>query len=172
MQMKIGLTFLSKFKALADDNVNMVIMAEFVFDWIEKIVGQGVNTGYHHFLLFQQCFQNPSFSGSLKLRLVWERVWFQISWKYCEKRRIYHPFLSFLPYSTFFFKSINSFPNKPLFLCICSTGLLKTLWEKEKLLVTSNFSFPHSIFYLFGELSAIFIKFKIVVCKLFQFGRP
>ena len=41
--------------------------------------------------------------------------------------------------------------------------------EKEKLLVTSNFSLFHSVFYLFGELSAIFIKFKIVVCKLFQF---
>ena len=27
---------------------------------------------------------------------------------------------------------------------------LKTLWEKEKLLVTSNFSFSHSVFYLFG----------------------
>ena len=47
---------------------------------------------------------------------------------------------------------------------------LKTLWEKEKLLVTSNFSFSHSVFYPFRELSAIFIKFKIVVCKLFQFG--
>ena len=31
--------------------------------------------------------------------------------------------------------------------------------------------FPHSVFYPFGELSAIFIKFEIVVCKLFQFGR-
>ena len=28
--------------------------------------------------------------------------------------------------------------------------LLKTLWEKEKLLVTSNFSFSHSVFSLFG----------------------
>ena len=44
-------------------------------------------------------------------------------------------------------------------------------WEKEKLLVTSNFSFSHSVFYPFGELSAIFINFEIVVCKLFQFGR-
>ena len=43
-------------------------------------------------------------------------------------------------------------------------------WEKEKLLITSNFSFTHSVFYLFRELSAIFIKFKIVVCRLFQFG--
>ena len=61
------------------------------------------------------------------------------------------------------------FPNKPWFLCVCSTSLLKTPREKEKLLVTSNFSFSHSVFYPFSELSAIFIKFKIVVCKLFQF---
>ena len=27
---------------------------------------------------------------------------------------------------------------------------LKTLWEKEKLLVTSNLSFSHSVFYPFG----------------------
>ena len=46
----------------------------------------------------------------------------------------------------------------------------KTLWEKEKLLVMSNFSFTHSVFHPFRELSSIFIKFKIVVCRLFQFG--
>ena len=51
---------------------------------------------------------------------------------------------------------------------ICSTSLLKTLREKEKLLVTSNFSFSHSVFYPCKELSAIFIKFEIVVCKLFR----
>ena len=33
----------------------------------------------------------------------------------------------------------------------------------------SNFSFSHSVFYPFRELTAIFIKFKIVVCKLFHF---
>ena len=36
---------------------------------------------------------------------------------------------------------LNPFPNKPWFLLVCSTSLLKTLWEKEKLLVLSNFSF-------------------------------
>ena len=41
---------------------------------------------------------------------------------------------------------LNPFPNKPWFLRVCSTSLLKTLWEKEKLLVTSNFSFSHSVF--------------------------
>ena len=35
----------------------------------------------------------------------------------------------------------------------------------------SNFSFSHSVFYSFGDLSPIFIKSKIVVCKLFQCGR-
>ena len=66
---------------------------------------------------------------------------------------------------------LNPFPNKLWFLCVCSTSLLKTLWEKEKLLVTSNFSFSHHVFYPFRELSAIFIEFEIVVCSLFQFGR-
>ena len=64
-------------------------------------------------------------------------------------------------------KFINSFQNKPLFLRVCSINLLETMWEKEKLLVTSNFSFSHSVFYPLGKLSAIFVKVKIVVCKLF-----
>ena len=55
---------------------------------------------------------------------------------------------------------LNRFPNKPWFLRVCSTRLLKTPWENEKLLV----------FNLFGELPAIFIKLGIVVCKLFHFG--
>ena len=47
----------------------------------------------------------------------------------------------------------------------------KHFGEKEKLLETSNFSFSHSVFYSLGLLFAIFVKFEIVVCKLFQFGR-
>ena len=31
---------------------------------------------------------------------------------------------------------IDPFPNNPLYLCVCSTSLLKTMWE--------NFSFTHS----------------------------
>ena len=88
----------------------------------------------------------------------------------------------FSPFHTMFSKAfftrvvqcqerVNPFPNKPWFLRVCSTGLLKTLREKEKLLITSNFSFSHSVFNLFGELSAISIKFKIVVCKVFEIGR-
>ena len=45
----------------------------------------------------------------------------------------------------FFPFAFNHCPNKPWFLSVCSTSLLKTLWEKEKLLVTSNFNFFHSV---------------------------
>ena len=57
---------------------------------------------------------------------------------------------------TLVFSHITSFTNKPWFLCVCCTSLLKTLWEKKKLLLTSNFSFSHSVFFSFGELSVIF----------------
>ena len=52
------------------------------------------------------------------------------------------------------------------FLRVCRTSHLKTVLEKEKLLITSNFSFSHSVFYPIWELSVIFIKLQIVVCKL------
>ena len=40
----------------------------------------------------------------------------------------------------------------------CRRSLLKTLLENEKLLVMSNWFFPHSVFYPFGELTAIFLS--------------
>ena len=69
------------------------------------------------------------------------------------------------------FPLLNPFPNKPWFLRVYSIRLLKTLWKKEKLLVTSNFSFFLSVFCPFEKLYYFFIKFEIVVCKLFQFGK-
>ena len=77
----------------------------------------------------------------------------------------YTPALSMI--SWFF----NPFPNKPWLSHVCNTSLLKTWWEKEKLFIMSNFSFSKRVFYPFGELSAMFIKFKIVICKLFSFGK-
>ena len=73
----------------------------------------------------------------------------------------------FFPHNVFK-KLLNSFPNKLWFLCVCSISLLKTLWEKEKSLVTSNFFFSRSVFYPFGEDSAICIKFEIVVSDSFS----
>ena len=56
-------------------------------------------------------------------------------------------------------KSFNPFPNKPLLLHLYNTSLLKTQWEKEKLPVTSHFSFSYSILYPSKKLSAIYIIF-------------
>ena len=47
--------------------------------------------------------------------------------------------------------------TRPGFLRVCSTSLLKTLWEKEKLLVTSNFSFSRSVFYPFWRTFCHFV---------------
>ena len=57
---------------------------------------------------------------------------------------------------------INTFPNKPWFLVSAVQAFGKHCGKKEKLLVTSNFSFSHRVFYSFGELSHTFIKLKIV----------
>ena len=48
--------------------------------------------------------------------------------------------------------------TSPCFYMSAVQGLLKTLQEKEKLSVTSNFSFSRSVFYPFGKLSTIFYK--------------
>ena len=42
---------------------------------------------------------------------------------------------------------LTLFPNKPCFVRVCCKNLFKTMWEKEKLRVTSNFSFSLSVFY-------------------------
>ena len=56
--------------------------------------------------------------------------------------------------------SLNPFPNKPWFLRVYSIIYLKTLWEKEKLLVTSHFSFSHSVFYPFWTTFFHFHQFQ------------
>ena len=65
-----------KLKALnfADDNINVTETIKFVLGWIENTAGKGENAGYQHFLLFPQCFQKASFSRSLNLGLVWQRI--------------------------------------------------------------------------------------------------
>ena len=49
-----------------------------------------------------------------------------------------------------FFNHFSPLPNKPFFLRDCSKSLLKTPWEKEKLLVTKCYSMSH------GELKTSF----------------
>ena len=66
------------------------------------------------------------------------------------------------------------------FFRVCSTSLLKTLWEKEKLLVTSNFSFlpqcflpfwrSHHHFHQIKKLSSA-NSFSLVESKNLSFGQ-
>ena len=64
----------TKLKAFADHKLNIVKMIILLLGRIESIVGKGENAGYQHFLLFPQCFQKVSSSGSLKVGIVWERM--------------------------------------------------------------------------------------------------
>ena len=59
------------------------------------------------------------------------------------------------------FKTFND-PEKEAFL--------KTLWEKEKMLVTSIFSFSHNVFYPSQKEFLYLSYIYCVVCKCFQFG--
>ena len=78
---------------------------------VENIVENGTIVDFQHFLLSPQCFLH-------------------------HKENLHH-----LNHNeTVICNCFNPFPNKPRFLLVFSTSLLKTLWEKEKLLVTSNFS--------------------------------
>ena len=112
---------------------------------------------HQHFLLFLQGFLKSSFSGSLKLGIGFSRG----SLDYCP---IMHMTIKEVQARV----SLNPFPYNPWFLRICSTALLKTPWEKEKLLVTSNFSSSHSVFYPFEEPSGILLKFKFSSANSFS----
>ena len=56
-------------------------------------------------------------------------------------------------------------------MCLQYKSFETTVGKREIARQEQFLLFPHSVFYPFGELSAILIKFEIVVCKLFQFGR-
>ena len=44
---------------------------DFFFGRVENTVVKGENAGYQNFLLYPQCFQKASFSGLLKVGIVW-----------------------------------------------------------------------------------------------------
>ena len=62
----------------------------------------------------------------------------------CKKSRSPALFTSSKPESL---QLINPLPNNPWFSLPYDERLLKTLWEEEKMLVTSIFPFYHSVFF-------------------------
>ena len=62
---------LVQIKAFADDKINVIHKLKIVFERVENIVEKGENAGYQPSIFsFSQCFQNPSFSGSIKVGIV------------------------------------------------------------------------------------------------------
>ena len=56
-----------KFKAFADNKLNVARKMISVYDMIENMVGKKEkNAGYQHFLLLPQCFQKAASSGLSK----------------------------------------------------------------------------------------------------------
>ena len=78
-----------------------------------------------HMLFIDIPPQKPMFSRVCLNQPVWPSVRVSIYVSVCVLN------------TSFCQKVINPFPNKPLFLHVCSTSLLKTLGENEKLLLFS-----------------------------------
>ena len=81
------------------------------------------------------------------------KIWYGKGRKHCAQReKMLGTAFSLFPQNVFnsflCYAGENPFPKKLWFLRVCSTSLLKTLLGKEKLLVTSNFSFSNSVFCL------------------------
>ena len=61
----------SNLKYFADDKINVTYKINFVIGRVENIVSKGENADFQHFLFYTQCFQKTSFSGSLKVGIMW-----------------------------------------------------------------------------------------------------
>ena len=61
----------SKFKAFANDKINVTQKLKFVLEMVENIVGKGENCLSPAISLFLQYFRKTSFTGSLKVGIMW-----------------------------------------------------------------------------------------------------
>ena len=74
------------------------------------------------------------------------------------------------PSNPFYLTTDCIMPHNHDFKQPCIRRLLKTLQEKEKMLVTSMFSFSHNVFFPIKDRNHHFSNNEFVVCKCFQFG--
>ena len=68
------------------------------------------------------------------------------------------------------FSSLTLYHTVPTFNDPIGRKLMKTFWEKEKMLVTSIFSISQNVFYPSQNKFQFFGQVYFVVCKFFQFG--
>ena len=58
-------------RIFADDKINVTEKLKFVLGRIQNIVERAAHAGYQNFVVFLQCLQKISFSGSFKVEIVW-----------------------------------------------------------------------------------------------------
>ena len=61
----------SKFKAVADDKMNVTQILNFFLGKVKITLEKEENAGHQHFLLSPKCFEKPPFLESLKVGIVW-----------------------------------------------------------------------------------------------------
>ena len=131
-----------------------------------KHFGKSRNCSLRAISPFPSVFKKACFPGASKGVIVWEWVKLRNKIHYDRREQYCCKCLySVLALTTVLLSPIDlmslsiplhysmmviQFPHNNTFWHPWETSLLKTLWEKEKLLVMSNFSFSHSVFYLFG----------------------
>ena len=129
-----------------------VVREEWILSqWLSSILGK--NIGWARDRTGDLLFSNNRFLDWSKLKalaankIIWQKNW-KLSWEGWKTMLV----SAFSPIPTiflksFFFKVVNLLPHNAAFWYTKDRKLWKTLWEKEKLLVTSHFSFSHIVFY-------------------------
>ena len=107
-----------------------MLLKTLIFDIcrVENIVGKGENAGYQHYLFFHQMLMLFFFLRDIK------------GCPLCSKL----PKNKILGWSKL--KTFADYKKKKLKMMTFMFDRVETLWEKEKMLVTSIFSFPLNVF--------------------------
>ena len=149
---------------------------EILFEQVENIVRKEENADHYHYLLFPLCFEMPSFSRCSKgshikvdcmqydhiCNLV-IKLPLHNTLRACSFTR--EPFtmkynLRLVKFKYSCKQQINPFPNNDTFGCVWERSLLKTLWEKEKLLVQAISPLPTMFSPLSTTEITIFVTFN------------
>ena len=135
----------------ANGNFYHTVLSSFMSTFTSvNLLTQNLFVRTHSFTKKLQVLQILKKEGFLKVSWEKENCW-QLAFSPCPRMlsTVKHH-LGYNNVSSALFFFFNPFPNKPWFLYVCGFSLTKTLWEKKKLLLMTNFSFSHSVFYFFA----------------------
>ena len=124
--------------------------------WEENTVGKGEGARYEQFLLFLKCFQKTCTANKKEPGLVWERVNQQSA--------------NQIPSCHIKIKTLALHGTISSFKDPMEASFWKHRRKKEKMLVTSIFSFSHIVFDpLMGNFNLV-SHIWIVICRFVVFG--